>query len=205
MRGWMGKFPARAVIQLAALLLAISTSEALASLRLSPGGAITLLGTTAATESDLAGDVLRDNLSDFAIKDASGTLVFQGKLQNRVVRSRATGRLHFYYRVRDTMPGLPGVIARITTCCFGSDPVAVDYRTDGLGTVSWTSAKRPAAQPQEVLLYFGLPGLPAGAESRFVHIKTGATGFAADGKTQILGRLSTSESATIFETLSPAP
>ncbi len=147
---------------------------------------VSLPGTTATTEPDLAGVVLHDATIDFQIRGADGGLLYQGILQNRVVRANSSGRLHFYYRIRHTVGGLPGRVSRITTEDFsGFDPLYVDYRLDGLGVVAPKSAYRGPDPGALVGFNFPSPGLAGGTESRFFFVKTGAAAFRPGGTTTL--------------------
>src|SRR5262249_32485997 len=77
---------------------------------LPPGGCVWLFGTTAATRPELVGVALQDNLIPFTIVDGVGNPCFAGMVQDTVVKSNLTGALHFYFRIRDTDPSLPGSI-----------------------------------------------------------------------------------------------
>ncbi len=147
---------------------------------------VSLPGTTATTEPDLAGVVLHDAAIGFQIRGADGGLLYQGILQNRVVRANSTGRLHFYYRIRNTVGGLPGRVSRITTEDFsGFDPLYVGYRLDGLGVVAPKSAYRGPDPGALVGFNFASPGLVGGTESRFFFVKTGAAAFGPGGVTTL--------------------
>ncbi len=177
----------RAVIGILVLefCVAVSAVEASQLLRIRTLE-VALPGTTAAAEGDLAGTVLHDAVINFQIRGTGGGLLYQGILQNRVVRADSTGRLHFYYRVWATVGGLPGRIVRITTEDFsGFDPLYVGYRLDGSGIVPPKSAYRGPDPGALVGFNFGSPGLAGSAGSRFFFIKTGASGFGPGGITTL--------------------
>ena len=169
-----------------ALMVLSVTAASATSTSLPPGGNVPASPTTAATEPDLAGTVIRDTLVSFTIKTAGGKVLCTGRLQDRVVRSTKTGRFHFYYRIRNTKG--PGAINRIDTTSFAGHPLEVGYRTDGLGTVPPRVAMRSGA-PGEVVT-FELPDPPISCarhqESRFILIKTDADAFHTGGKTRIV-------------------
>lgn len=133
---------------------------------------IALPSTTAALEPTLNGTVIHDALVPFIIRQEDGSVECRGNLQNRVVRSTATGRLDFYYRIRDTRG--PGEIRAIDTSGFRGETLRIAYRTDGLGTESPTRAYRPA--PGSTVIAGGMH-LACGRheESRFIVIRTEAT------------------------------
>jgi hypothetical protein len=115
-------------------LTLFGTAAAMAtSVLLPPGSGCQWPATTAATEPDLAGVVRYDALVPFMITDLLGNVQCAGNLQNRVVKSKLTGRYHFYYRIRDTWGD--GAISSITTSDFSGQTLRVAFRTDGLGTV----------------------------------------------------------------------
>jgi hypothetical protein len=163
-----------------------SATVALAiSVLLAPGASLTVPATTAAAEPDLDGIVIHDVLVPFTLKALDGAALCTGKLQDRVVRSSKTGRLDFYYAIRETEG--PGAVARIVTLPFGGLPLRVAYRTDGLGTVAPRVAARSVAPGVRVTLEFTDPPLLCARheESRFMVIKTETTDFRSGGETQI--------------------
>lgn len=164
----------------------LGTAAALAvSVLLPPGGSLSVPPTTAASEPDLAGVVVHDALVPFTIKTATGVLC-TGNLQDRVVRSNRTKRLHFYYRIRDTKG--PGAIKLVATLSFAVPALRVAYRTDGLGTVPPRQATRSGGTGGLVTFTFSDPTISCARhqESRFVLIKTTATAFTTGGTTRIL-------------------
>lgn len=169
--------------------IACLSVSARASVLLPPGGGpVALPGTTAAMEADLAGGVLHDKLIPFQIHAPTGALLFAGELQNRVVRSSRDGALHFYYSVRNTKPGLNGVVSAVTTQSFGVSPyAAVDWRPDGLGDVNPMRAQRSGGVGDTIRFLFPVSGHPlvGGEESRFFYIKTHAANFEEVGTTWI--------------------
>ncbi|MDQ7841333.1 MAG: hypothetical protein RDU83_09940 [bacterium] len=191
-------------ILLLVAIVALSVTEASVLL---PDGAVgvRLPGTTAAAEPDLAGTVLHDELIPFVIRDAAGNSLFGGVLQNRAVRSR-TQLVHFYYRIRDTAPGLPGRIVRVDTIGFPGT-IHADYRIDGLGAVAPVEAGRAG---ERVKFFFaGRPtaaapaplGLLAGTESRFFFVKGVCYSFGPGGLTTLV--LATGQQVTL-STVRPA-
>jgi hypothetical protein len=185
-------------------LLGIIQFSAEASVAVVPGAApVALPGTTAFAEGDLGGTVESDTLIPFRIMSAAGALLFQGTLQDRVVRSSTTGTLHFYYRIRNTTSGLNGIIRSVQSRSFEFAPVTfVDWRPDGLGSVNPVVASRsPAAGP---VITFGfnpmVNPLVGGMESRFFFVKTEAKNFNQMGQTRII--LRTGESV-LLKTMQP--
>ncbi len=137
------------------LVLLVLATSSLASVPLAASQTVPLPGTTAAGEPDLAGVVLKDDLLRFEIKSATGAVLCAGRLQNRVVRSTKTGFMHFYYRLRDMRPGLPGQIVRVDTVDFRKpNRLLVDFRLDGLGVVAPSRASRNAPPGDRVTFHF---------------------------------------------------
>jgi hypothetical protein len=191
---------------LSALALASFVSQAEASVALVPGAPPVVLPPTAAVaESDLAGVVVQDNLIPFRIVGAGGALLFEGKLQNRIVRSSETGLLHFYYRIRDTRPGLNGIVRAITTRSYATSPrILAGYRPDGLGTIPPTLAIRSVMPGESLRFNFNINDnvLVGGRESRFIFAKTMVKGYNNLGQTRIELR---SGESTVVQTLAPLP
>ena len=120
-----------------------------------------------------------------------------GNLQNRIVKSKRTGRYHFYYRIRDTWGN--GSIMSIDASSFDGLTVRVADRIDGLGTVRTHFVCRspydPVGNPHGPLntVHFGVDAFLAmypidchkHQESHFLLIKTEATTAHGGGVTQI--------------------
>ncbi|MGZ3742329.1 MAG: hypothetical protein ACXWRA_00600 [Pseudobdellovibrionaceae bacterium] len=159
-----------------------------ASTDLLPGSTVRLSGTSAEAEIDLAGGVVIDKITPFKILSKTGELLFRGNLQNRIVRSSSDGSLHFYYRIRDTQAGLPGMISAIATQSFRlTSRVSTSYRVDGTGLVVPQYASR-SYSGEQVTFRFGLRGpwrFHAGENSKFFMIKTDAKHYNGFGYTRI--------------------
>ena len=139
---------------------------------------------TDAGDPNLGGVVQYDQLVPFTLQDANG-LQCTGNLQERVVLSNNTGDLDFYYRVRDTSG--TGYVSNLSTSSFAGIPVSVGYRTDGLGTVSPTTADRDAAPGDLITFDFSSHPIScaAGEESQFILISTSVTGYVTGGQANI--------------------
>ena len=154
-------------------------------------GAYGVGATTSAEEPDLAGVVLEDRLQPFTINGAEGGLV-TGVIQERVVRSDATGLLHFYHRVTlETISGFD-IGSYIEWLDFDpvatGDPLAVGRRTDGLG--SPTSSSYDLAATGQSRFDFNLLDLDpanAGFSTQFHYVKTNATHYALTGQLRLSG------------------
>ncbi|MBF0313059.1 MAG: hypothetical protein HQK52_06560 [Oligoflexia bacterium] len=170
--------------------LAVSgTVNASVFLPVGPALASALPGTTAAAEPDLVGGVIYDKLIPFSIVGAGGAVLFIGTLQNRVVKSAGSGNLHFYYRIRDTKPGLNGIISNVFTRSFPTPPniIFADWRVDGLGMIDPLTAQRSGVGGSLVKFDFLSPGhfLVGGRDSKFFFVKTTSKNFVHTGETRI--------------------
>lgn len=151
-----------------------------------PIGTTQLLpGITAAADPSLAGTVLEDELINFSIPaSAANPAQISGSIQQRVVRSDATGRLDFYWRIRELQGGSLGYFG---VGDFVSAVFDADWRADGLGDVAPISLTHFSTS-QGALNDFGAnfnfvdasgaSVLGAGQESRFMVLRTGATQYA---------------------------
>lgn len=187
------------------LSISVLGTLAQASVPLAPGaGPVALPGSTASTIPRLGGTVAHDNLIPFQIMSATGALLYKGVLQDRVIRSSQTQTLHFYSRIRDTTPGLNGIVASVARLNFAPTPmVLVDWRPDGLGTVAPIVASRSAMPGVQIGYNFVgpiQPGLFSGQESRFFYAETRVKNFAITGRTII--RLRTGQSV-VLQTATP--
>jgi hypothetical protein len=168
-----------------ALLLVTPASHAGQATPLREGQSVSLRGTTVAERPELAGGVIQDKLIDFEIHNAAGDLIFKGRLQDRVVRSRVSGALSFSLFIRDTQPDLPGVITTVTRDNFANVSTDVEYRVDGMGHIGPKQSERDA-DGGEITFRFEEGRLHAGNDSRFFFILTDATKYAPELGTTIL-------------------
>lgn len=162
-----------------------------------PGEVVTLQATTLAMEPDLKGTCIRDKQLPFVFRSADGNILLQGTVQDRIVRSKKTGFLHFYNLIRN-MPGGRRSIIEVVRSNF-SMTVTVGWRYDGLGTVQPLKARRAGENVARIRFEFtpGGPynGLPSGKNSRFFYLKTEFTDYNTDGETILM--LNSGEMTTI--------
>jgi hypothetical protein len=128
----------------------------------------------------LGGLVVQDNLIHFQILDAAGNFCYEGVVQDRVVLTSG-GTYDFYFRIRDTTPGLPCCIVEVARTDFTNQFTNVDWRIDGLGTIGAWAACRSAAG-DEIDCFFD-PCIRAGSDSRFHFVSTEATDYDPNGGT----------------------
>lgn len=161
-----------------------------------------LPGTTVASRPELAGTVLEDLITPFSFEGITGTV------QNRVVRSTATGTLDFYWKINvDTAATDVGVVAlRLTN--FGYDALTdADWRIDGLGSVAPGTARlfSEANHPDGALNFlFGGNGVATGQQSRFFFLHTDAVAYAQTASFDLLGGARQALSPG-YATFAPAP
>jgi hypothetical protein len=180
-------------------------SDRAQALNLNPGDTIPLAGTTFAAEPDLGGVVLEDVLRTINIGRQEVTL------QDRVVRSTNTGTLDFYYAIRNNsanvVPILDLLVQRSSFAGFSTD---VNFRLDGLGTVSPINASRTADGKTVSFLFNGNAVLPPATQTasgllpgmtRFFYVKTNATTYDALGT----GSIDDSQFVTFQPTAVPTP
>ena len=172
-----------------------------------PGTLHPLSGTTSAANPNLAGVVQADPLIPFAIVDDAGAVVVRGNLQDRVVRSNATGTMIFAPRLRELeAPSGPAAIGMVRLT--GHDGVAedIDYRTDGMGDVGPSWVSRSVGGGDLLTFRYDSPSIVPTDESLFTSILTDAEHFARQGTTTIVARVLTTGkvfSVTIERTHAP--
>lgn len=187
------------LIALLALTVMLQSS-ALRGDELGPGEVVFTGGTSFAENNDLGGTVLNDNLIDFEFPTPA-LFFLGGEVQNRVIQSDNLATMIFSPRIRDTINIVPGIsefnITAFTLDGYEGWDTDVEYRTDGLGDLGFTSVSRSA---DGNLLTFRFdsplrisnlnpPGLQE--ESLFTSILTDAPGFSLTGNMTIFGHNST--------------
>ena len=151
------------------------------------GGSVALGGTTYAARPELGGVVVRDALIPVNLTDSGGHVVFQGALQDRVVKENVSGTLDFYQTLRSdaAMPN-PALLEFVRRWSFAGSSTDVDYRTDGLGAPSVHPYLAQHPTPDLVSFVFGQNGyITPGEQTLFYFVKTNATSFDVDGKTEL--------------------
>ncbi|HIB63591.1 MAG TPA: hypothetical protein EYO33_00315, partial [Phycisphaerales bacterium] len=83
---------------------------------------------------EIRGATVSDKYIDFSIfsntEGDTSSLLYEGTLMTRIVRSHTTGNLHFNYRVFDGNANLDGRISHIEVGGFGAFQTRVEYRSD---------------------------------------------------------------------------
>lgn len=148
-------------------------------------------GTTVAARPELAGVVLADVIRPFSftISGAGGTVLIEGEIQDRVVRSDLDGTLDFYWRIFNQSTASPGVTPALYDLSFrnGFDGFTtdVDYRLDGLGDLGFVLGDR--AGDSVVFSSSDFATIGPGDSSYFWFVKTNATAFDESGSGSLTG------------------
>jgi hypothetical protein len=138
---------------LAVLLIGAAASQAARAVVVAPGQTQALSGTTSAANPDLAGFVQSDPLIPFTIVDAVGTVLIQGNVQDRIVRSNNLGTLIFGPRVRDLVaPSGDAWIVGLRVEGYAGVSTDIDFRTDTSPNIGPDEVSRSA--PSGSLLFF---------------------------------------------------
>lgn len=169
---------------LVGLMSLVAVAPSANAVALGPCGWAGLPGTTAAAQPVLNGVILKDTITPFVIKNSAGAILVRGRLQDRVVRSNITGRMHFYFRVFNDGGGAITSVQRISYTGFFTD---VNWRLDGLGNVQPTSASRSCAGNMVTYNFGGAaPFVWPGMSSRYGFAATNAWQFNPGGLTRIV-------------------
>lgn len=181
---------------LSAATLALGSS-ALQAATLNPGDSIFVPGSTVASQPELGGAVVQDNIisSNFVRIPAGLPFGASFNVQNRVVESAVDGQMVFAPRIRFLTNISFGnmLVDRVVMSGFGNFDIDASYRIDGLGDRGPTTGSRSADGD---ILDFGfdfplvISNLFAGVheESYFFALKTGATAFENTGRLSIFAR-----------------
>ena len=163
-----------------ATLVALACSGNAAAVLVDPNSTVSLPGTTAAAEPNLAGLILLDETFNFSLQATPGsTEMITGTVQQRVVRETNTGFLDFYWRVYDIAGGSLGYF-RIGN--FNSDTFDANFRIDGVGDVSPSSIHRFAGDKSSYVNFnfvdaAGGMSLHPGQSSNLFFLHTTATDY----------------------------
>lgn len=122
-------------VTIAALITTASTALAGPVVNLAPSQLTDgLSGINNSEFSEIIGSAISDKYIDFSIfADTEGdapSLLYQGTLMTRVVRSHQSGNLHFNYRIMEANSALAGRISHIEVGGFGDFQTRVEFRDD---------------------------------------------------------------------------
>lgn len=177
----------------AAAALSVAVAEAAP---LAPGDSIFVTGSTAASNPEIAGVVLQDEiLSSPNVLIPALPFFARFEVQNRVVRSAVDGTMVFMPRILFGSNVTTGnlLVDRVEMFGFGNYSIDATYRTDGPGDRGPTFASR-SADGQTLDFTFGLPlvinNLVGGVveESYFLALKSETNAFENTGRISIFAR-----------------
>jgi hypothetical protein len=140
-------------------------------------------GTTVEQHPELAGQVLGDASRAFVFTNpASEQQLAFAIVQDRVVRSNMSGRLHCYFRVREFHRSQSDLtLTVVARGPFLGPPLEINCSLDGLGDVQPQFAEWPISST-ELRFSFGPPTpLEPGKSSLFVCIQSSVTEFVDTG------------------------
>jgi hypothetical protein len=148
-----------------------------------PGGSVSVSATPAGAGSDLAGTVLRDELIPFTVRAGGGHSIFEGTLQDRVIRLEGGGTLVFAQTVRaDRGFDRPVILDFLRRTGFTGQATDADFTALG-GDASPEKVFRSADGD---LLHFKFDDkLLPGEATRLSFVRTDASAFDLGGDTEI--------------------
>jgi hypothetical protein len=136
------------------------------------GDNLALSGTTSATEPQLAGLVLVDDLIPFSFSTPTGLI--SGTVQQRVIRSFLDNTIDFSWRILNDSTS--EAIGSLRVGDFVSPEINANYRTDGLGTLGPDRGHLFSTGQDFNFLFSN--GLAGGQGSNFFFFDTTATSYA---------------------------
>lgn len=182
--------PVRVLLALAAAIAIVPSAHA-ASTPIGGPGSYGVGATTSVQEPDLVGSVIADRTQPFTINGIGGGVV-TGAIQESVIRSDATGFLHFYRVVSlETISGFEvgSYIEWLDLDPIATgNPLAVGRRSDAPG--SPTSSSYDLAATGQSRFDFNLLHLDpanAGFMTQPHYIKTNAMNYADTGQMRLSG------------------
>jgi hypothetical protein len=190
---------------IAAAAFGVTALSANAAL-LGPGDNLALTGTTVATEPQLAGTVLIDELIPFSFSAGVGAGDITGTVQQRIVQSSVDGTLDFYWRVMSDANSA-AAIGSFRVGGFVSPEYNANWRIDGLGDNAPDHAHRFSGS-EDTFVNFLFDGagdaLLPGQSSYFFFFDTTATNYAKTASFDLTGT-GTGPISAQFAAYSPAP
>lgn len=151
-----------------------------------PGDTVALSGSTFGSHPEWGGTSVDDGNVPFEIRNAGGTVILSGNLQDRVSRSRTLGTLQFIPRLRDTISptGTARIVRMVVEGHAGFD-LNIEYGTDGSGEIGPGQVERSAGDGNTLDFSFAANPIAPTDESYFIHIVTGTMGYAKVGRVTI--------------------
>jgi len=170
------------LLQTIVFITAFSMMPSLYAVEVQPGGVAQISGTTHAQNNDLGGGVQRDSLIPFQIKDNLGNIILEGKVQDRVVRSRNTNKLIFAPRLRDlSSPNGTSWVSAVRLEGFGGYTTDIDFRTDGSGDIGSNEVSRSTGSGDKLDFKYDPNLIEPPKEAKFLSVITNAQEFCTNG------------------------
>ncbi len=120
---------------------------------------------------EIRGTTVSDKYIDFSIfsntEGETSSLLYEGTLMTRIVRSHTTGNLHFNYRVFDGNANLDGRISHIEVGGFGDFQTRVEYRSDTIPAADEGPSSAERSIDGNILDFSFTDGLDTGDDSMF--------------------------------------
>lgn len=178
---------------------------------LNPGDTgITLPGTSVATEPQLAGTIIIDEIIPFSFSAGPGQGDITGQVQQRITRSSVDNTLDFYWRVINDATSA-GAIGSFRLGDFISPEYNANWRIDGLGDTAPSDATRFSGINQSSVNFnFNVfstnpgDGLLPGDSSNFMFMDTTATNYAMTAFFDLTNMMQNPISGS-FASYSPVP
>jgi hypothetical protein len=149
---------------------------------IAPGGSVRVSAAPAGVGSDLAGTVLRDELIPFTVRGAGGRSLFEGTLQDRVIRQDGGGTLVFAQTVRaDRGFDRPVILDFLRRTGFAGQAAEADFTGGGVASPEKVFRSRDGD-----LLHFKFDDkLFPGEATRLSFVRTESTAFDLGGDTEL--------------------
>lgn len=129
---------------------------------------------------EIRGTAIMDKFIDFSIFDQGQSLLYEGTLMTRVVRSHMTGNLHFNYRILDGNADLEGRISHVEVGGFGLFNTRVEYRSDSIPAGDEGPAMAQRSVGGDIINFMFDGGLDTADDSNYFFAMTDTDTFYED-------------------------
>lgn len=155
--------------------------------------------------SELIGVTLSDKYLDFSIYDSGSSLLFEGTLMTRVVRSYQSGNLHFNYRILNANSELSGQISHIEVGGFGNFQTRVEYRDDPISTGDEGPLVANRSASGDIIDFGFSGGLSANEESHYFFAMLNTDTYYEDSALATIYLDSGESISLVVDSATPAP
>jgi len=129
---------------------------------------------------EIRGSAISDKFIDFSIHGEDQSLLYEGTLMTRVVRSHMTGNLHFNYRILDANADLNGRISHVEVGGFGLFDTRVEFRNDSVSTGDEGPTMAQRSVGGDIINFMFDGGLNTADESHYFFAMTNTDTFYED-------------------------